>query len=777
MAQYGSSMRSCGLFDFMQERDAARAQMAEARAVIEAVTMGRELWEQKCRAYEEEVDEAKREIKELGKSVEVLTREKQHLEKKCAGLEKDLKELHKRVAAGYAQGKIPREAAVLALTQERDSLRRAMIAVQDNYLSHEERLKELELENDTLKENAKKESRRQSLELAKKDLLELEMARGDKKEMEMERIVEELQAKLHMAENRISELSANLAEGELLHSLSEGMEKKRMETMRKIQSDLQEEIDRRDKQLQQAATAASAAATRNDDQERTIQQYRSLVATLQDQVAKAQQKDLSASNTRKRGVDGDRDSNKGCTLSRTCDDGIMNANAPEVTENVDEGEAPNEEAIEQESAQATHKGGVAEEQKIRETSRIAAIKAARNDDKLKKAIANVKDRIHSLELRQANALIAQLKNYLPKVVCSTDAEAWSWLMAMERIPLKVEAVLHLLDCHVAASGKPDTCLTGAVSEKSLEDSTCREHMMKILNTRERLLRLRLMSHCAHSLIFDNSPQVFPHLKLEDRKWRVVESALDQLLSVVTSEANPPGDRIEWISGVISLETVTKCAQALSHVMETLQASYEETHQQQNQSKQRDDKIICGAESHVGDTECRDIHPVVCSRRLRTEMSELGCVTSSNDDECGEDVAVSTLREPEKATDDEVNEVEIPRLHTLGSSGHAHACIWDAKCHIASVAMSALETGLLLMGLRCTIARARAFILAKAAARLQSGQEEREAKSNDIRGGGILLLLLVLCLCLFLFGYSCSVGCNRAMQNPVVQNGRLYCSCV
>lgn len=242
---------------------------------LEMMTLDKEVAEEKAENLQQEVNVLKDKIEEISIDLDVLKKEA---------------DIINRVPERDGEEKTPLE--VIQLERHNERLKEALMRLRDATTAREnelvDRIKDLEKDSYELEEvKGQYDKVRDKLEMAEYTIEELKQRLDDA--LGAEDLVEQLTEKNLVLTEKMDELRMINDDLEALKELADELEENHIETEKQLQA----EIDHRDMLLREQMERLRSSEETNADYEATIQQFRELVTTLQNDLEQLRHKEVS----------------------------------------------------------------------------------------------------------------------------------------------------------------------------------------------------------------------------------------------------------------------------------------------------------------------------------------------------------------------------------------------------------------------------------------------------------------------------------------------------
>ncbi|CEP09589.1 hypothetical protein [Parasitella parasitica] len=242
---------------------------------LEMMTLDKEVAEERAEHLQQEVNILKDKIEEISVDLDVLKKEA---------------DIINRVPEHDGDEKTPLE--VIQLERHNERLKEALMKLRDAAKAREDELchqiKDLEIDTHELEEiKGKYDKTRSRLEEAEYTIEELKQRLDDA--LGAEDLVEQLTEKNLALTEKMDEMRMVVDDLEALKELADELEENHMETEKQLQA----EIDHRDMLLREQVERLRSCEETNADYEATIQQFRELVTTLQNDLEHLRHKEVS----------------------------------------------------------------------------------------------------------------------------------------------------------------------------------------------------------------------------------------------------------------------------------------------------------------------------------------------------------------------------------------------------------------------------------------------------------------------------------------------------
>ncbi|RCH96124.1 hypothetical protein CU098_003948, partial [Rhizopus stolonifer] len=263
------------LKDSSTEQEMYEGKYNDAIEALEMMTLDKEVAEEKSENLQQEVNVLKDRIEEISVDLDVLKKEA---------------DVMNRVPDRDGEEKTPLE--VIQLERHNERLKDALMRLRDVTTAKEselyERIKELEKDTHELEElKTQYIKTRDRLQEAEHAIDELKQSLDDA--LGAEDLVEQLTEKNLSLTEKMDEMHLVVEDLEALKELADELEDNHIETEKQLQA----EIDHRDMLLREQLERVRAAEETNADYETTIQQFRELVTTLQNDLEHLRHKEVS----------------------------------------------------------------------------------------------------------------------------------------------------------------------------------------------------------------------------------------------------------------------------------------------------------------------------------------------------------------------------------------------------------------------------------------------------------------------------------------------------
>ncbi|KAI8974920.1 dynein associated protein-domain-containing protein [Pilobolus umbonatus] len=242
---------------------------------LEMMTLDKEVAEERSENLQQEVNVLKDKIEEISVDLDVLKKEA---------------DIINRIPDRDGDEKTPLE--VIQLERHNERLKEALMRLRDATTAREnelsDRIKDLEKDSNDL-EDAKiqNEKLRNRLDMAEFTIEELKQRLDDA--LGAEDLVDQLTEKNLSLSEKIEEMHMTIDDLEALKELADELEENHIETEKQLQA----EIDHRDMLLREQMDRLKTCEETNADYETTIQQFRELVGTLQNDLEQLRHKEVS----------------------------------------------------------------------------------------------------------------------------------------------------------------------------------------------------------------------------------------------------------------------------------------------------------------------------------------------------------------------------------------------------------------------------------------------------------------------------------------------------
>ncbi|CEG82120.1 Putative Dynactin 1 [Rhizopus microsporus] len=332
---------------------------------LEMMTLDKEVAEERAENLQQEVNVLKDKIEEISVDLDILRKEA---------------DIINRIPEREGDEKTPLE--VIQLERHNERLKEALVRLRDATTAREnelcERIKDLEKDTYELEDvKAQYVKTRDRLQVAELTIEELKQSLDDA--LGAEDLVEQLTEKNLALTEKMEEMHLVIEDLEALKELADELEDNHIETEKQLQA----EIDHRDMLLREQMERVRAAEETNMDYEATIQQFRELVSTLQNDLEHLKHKEVSQQSERR-------------TLSSQSQ-AMMSLN-------------------------------------IQLQSTVMKAQAKSIDLELRK-----------LEAQQANDRLSYIQPYLPDAFFKTENDAISCVLLFKRLMFKSELIIKHLD--------------------------------------------------------------------------------------------------------------------------------------------------------------------------------------------------------------------------------------------------------------------------------------------------------------------------------------------
>ncbi|GAA5813625.1 hypothetical protein MFLAVUS_007108 [Mucor flavus] len=242
---------------------------------LEMMTLDKEVAEERAENLQQEVNVLKDKIEEISVDLDVLKKEA---------------DIINRVPDRDGDEKTPLE--VIQLERHNERLKEALMRLRDATTAREnelvDRIKDLEKDTYELEEvKMQYDKIRDKLEMAEFTIEELKQRLDDA--LGAEDLVEQLTEKNLSLTEKLDEIRMVNDDLEALKELADELEENHMETEKQLQA----EIDHRDMLLREQMERIRSSEETNADYEATIQQFRELVMTLQNDLEQLRHKEVS----------------------------------------------------------------------------------------------------------------------------------------------------------------------------------------------------------------------------------------------------------------------------------------------------------------------------------------------------------------------------------------------------------------------------------------------------------------------------------------------------
>ncbi|KAI7898739.1 dynein associated protein-domain-containing protein [Cokeromyces recurvatus] len=243
---------------------------------LEMITLDKEVAEERAEHLQQEVNVLKDKIEEIGVDLDVLRKEA---------------DIINRVSSeGGGDQKTSLE--FIQLERHNERLKEALVRLRDATTAREnelcDRIKELEKESYVLDDVKKQYDKiHNKLELSELTIEELKQRLDDA--LGAEDLVEQLTEKNLSLTEKIEEMHLIIEDLEALKELADELEENHIENEKQLQA----EIDHRDMLLREQLERLRSSEETNADYETTIQQFRELVTTLQNDLEQLRFKEVS----------------------------------------------------------------------------------------------------------------------------------------------------------------------------------------------------------------------------------------------------------------------------------------------------------------------------------------------------------------------------------------------------------------------------------------------------------------------------------------------------
>ncbi|CAO3607813.1 unnamed protein product [Mucor hiemalis] len=242
---------------------------------LEMMTLDKEVAEERAENLQQEVNVLKDKIEEISVDLDVLKKEA---------------DIINRVPDRDGDEKTPLE--VIQLERHNERLKEALMRLRDATTAREnelvDRIKDLEKDSYELEDvKGQYDKIRDKLEMAEYTIEELKQRLDDA--LGAEDLVEQLTEKNLLMTEKMDELRMINDDLEALKELADELEENHIETEKQLQA----EIDHRDMLLREQMERLRSCEETNADYEATIQQFRELVTTLQNDLEQLRHKEVS----------------------------------------------------------------------------------------------------------------------------------------------------------------------------------------------------------------------------------------------------------------------------------------------------------------------------------------------------------------------------------------------------------------------------------------------------------------------------------------------------